>query len=144
MGINYQEIAKCVASASKDPRYKIGAIVFDVAGNIRSTGYNGAPRGVVDSAERYEKPLKDFYVAHAEENAISQAARVGVQLEGSCMLVWGKPPCATCTRLIIQAGIKSIIIQRPDHRPSRWAESFEASRAMLKEAGIKITYLKDE
>jgi dCMP deaminase len=134
MGINYQEIAKCIAAASKDPRYKVGAIIFDAAGNIRSTGYNGAPRGVIDSPERYEKPLKQYYIAHAEENAIVQAARAGVSTEGCCILIWGK----------IQAGIKSVLFQATDARMSSYLESFVASQNMLKEAGIAITYLPEK
>lgn len=144
MGINYQEIAKCVASASKDPRYKVGAIIFDAAGNIRSTGYNGAPRGVIDSADRYEKPLKQYYIAHAEENAIVQAARTGVSTEGCCILIWGKMPCANCSRMIIQAGIKNVLFQATDVCTSSYLDSFVASQNMLKEAGITITYLREQ
>ena len=144
MGINYQEIAKCVAAASKDPRYKVGAVIFDAAGNIRSTGYNGAPRGVADSPERYEKPLKQYYIAHSEENAIVQAARTGVSTDNCCILVWGKMPCANCSRMIIQAGIRSVLFQATDVASSSYAESFMASQSMLKEAGITITYLNGE
>jgi len=143
MGLNFKKIAEDVASASKDPRYQIGAVIFDTDGNIVSTGYNGAPRRVVDLPERYEKPLKQFYIAHAEENAISQAAKRGVSTDGCCMLVWGKTPCANCARMIIQAGIKSVIFQKEDIAQSSYAQSFKAALTMLKEAGVNITYLKD-
>ena len=139
--INYQALAKCIAEASKDPKYKVGAIIIDQAGNIRSTGYNGAPRAVSDTPSRYEKPLKQYYIAHAEENAIAQAARMGVITEGCSMLIWGKMPCATCTRMIIQAGIKSVLFQATDASNSNYAESFAASKIMLKEAGVMVTYI---
>ena len=143
MGLNYQKLAQEIAAASKDPRYKVGAIVFDRNGNIRSTGYNGAPRGVADDKIRYEKPLKAFYIAHAEENAITQAARMGVSLDDCCMLIWGKMPCATCARMIIQAGIKSVLFQITDWQKSNYFDSFLASQHMFKEANIQITHLGD-
>ena len=142
MAINFAEIAKCIATASKDPRYQVGAIIFDKNGNIRSAGYNGAPRSVADSIERYEKPLKQYYIAHAEENAIAQAARTGQSTDGCCMLIWGKTPCANCARMIIQAGIKSVIFQKEDIAESTYAQSFKATFTMFHEANIKITYLK--
>ena len=144
MGLNYAKIAECVAQASKDPRYKIGAIIFDEHGNIRSTGYNGAPRGVQDLSYRYEKPDKQLYIAHAEENAIVQAARTGVSTNNCCMLIWGKMPCATCTRMIIQAGIKSVLFHITDWQKSSYAQSFLASQTMFKEAGIRITVLGEQ
>jgi len=141
MGLNYQAIAECVASASKDPRYKIGAVIFDKHGNIRSTGYNGAPRGVLDKPERYEKPAKQFYIVHAEANAVAQAARMGVSLDECCMLIWGKQPCANCAALIIQAGIKSVLFKREKLESSSYADSFQAASTMLAEAGIKVTFI---
>jgi len=144
MGINYVEIAKCVAAASKDPRYKVGAIIFDTHGCIRSTGYNGAPRGVEDSATRYTRPAKQHYIAHAEENAIVQAARMGVATDGCTLLVWGKTPCANCARMIIQAGIKTVLFQAEDFRGSKYYESFIAAFKMFEEAGIDVQYLKPE
>lgn len=143
MSLNYTELAKCIAVASKDPRHKVGAVVFDADNNIVSIGYNGAPRGVADKPERYQKPLKQYYVAHAEENAIAQAARKGHATEGSCMLIWGKTPCAACTRMIIQAGIKSVMFRVEDIRASSYFESFSASLEMLREAKINITFIED-
>ena len=144
MGINYAEIAKCIASASKDPRYKVGAVIYDANGNIRSTGYNGAPRGVLDKPERYIKPAKALYIVHAEANAIAQAARMGVSLDECCMLIWGKQPCANCAALIIQAGIKSVLFQREDIALSNYNDSFAAASTMLAEAGVQVTYLKEK
>lgn len=144
MGLNYQKLAQVVAEASKDPKYKVGAIIFDRNGNVRSTGYNGAPRGVADSESRYRKPLKQFYIAHAEENAIVQAARIGVSLDNCCILIWGKMPCATCTRMIIQAGIKSVLFQLTDWQKSNYMDSFLASQHMFKEAGIQVTHIQEQ
>lgn len=142
MGLDFLKIAQDCAAASKDPRYKIGAVIFDADGNIVSTGYNGAPRNVADLPERYQKPEKQFYIAHAEENAISQAARRGVSTMNCAMLIWGKTPCANCARMIIQAGIKSILFEKEDIAESTYAQSFKAAFTMFKEAGIRINYIK--
>ena len=144
MGINYSEIAKCIASASKDPRYKVGAVIFDNDDIIVSTGYNGAPRGVEDTLARYAKPLKQYYIAHAEINAIAQAARKGVSTLGCSIIIWGKPPCANCAMAIIQAGIKTVLFQAEDFRGSKYYESFIAAFKMFEEAGIDVQYLKPE
>lgn len=139
MGINYQEIAKCVAAASKDPKHRVGAVIFDKHGNIRSTGYNGAPRGVADSPQRYLKPDKQFYIVHAEANAIANAARMGQSIDGCIMLIYGHMPCANCVGLIIQAGLAGVIFKKTDITTSNWKNSFEAASKMLTEAGLRIT-----
>lgn len=144
MGLDFNKIAQDIASASKDPRYKIGAVIFDTDSNIVSTGYNGAPRNVKDLPERYQKPAKQFYIAHAEENAIAQAARRGVSTLNCAMLIWGKTPCANCARMIIQAGIKSVLFKTEDIRLSSYFQSFEAALQMFKEAGIHVTFLKGD
>ena len=144
MGLNFTRLAEEIANASKDPHHKVGAIIFDYNNNIRSTGYNGAPRGVLDKPERYEKPRKQFYIAHSEENAIAQAARMGVSTANCQILIWGKQPCANCARMIIQAGITHVIFKREDIEVSSYKDSFTEASTMFAEAGIKVTFLKDE
>jgi len=144
MGLNYVVLARVIAEASKDPRYKIGAVIFDGKGDIRSTGYNGAPRGVEDRPERYQKPLKGYYVAHAEENAIVQAARRGVATEDCAILVWGKTVCATCARMIIQAGITTVLIQSEDYSKSSYKDSFDAANVMFHEAGVDVIFYGEQ
>ena len=141
MAIDYFKLASLIADASKDPKYQVGAIILDKHGNIRSTGYNGAPRGVKDLSERYCKPFKQHYIAHAEENAIAQAARTGVSTDECSMVIWGKMPCATCVRMIIQAGISRVIFQPSDISQSSYKESFLAARDMLDEADISVVYI---
>jgi len=138
MGINYVEIAKSVAAASKDPRYKVGAVIFDNDDIIVSTGYNGAPRGVEDTLARYAKPLKQYYIAHAEINAIAQAARKGASTLGCNIVIWGKPPCANCAMAIIQAGIKSVFVPVNCNTNSSYIDSFNAAAAMFNESGVHV------
>jgi dCMP deaminase len=143
MSLDLVRIAKAIAASSKDPKYKVSAIIYDDDGNIRSTGYNGAPRGVVDYSFRYRKPLKQYYVAHAEENAIAQAARNGVRTLDCHILIWGKAPCASCARMIIQAGLVSVMCQNYSDLSS-YADSHKASMQMFEEARVEVKLLPAE
>lgn len=100
---NYLEIAKAVSALSKDASTHVGALVLGDAHEIRSVGYNGAPRGcAADEDQRgKERPEKYFWFSHAELNAITNAARVGTPLEGSSLIVT-HPPCMDCARAIVQ------------------------------------------
>ena len=70
----YFKIAEQVSSWSKDPSSKIGAIIVGDKGQIISQGYNGFPRGVIDSEDRYnQRETKYKLVVHAEMNAILNA-----------------------------------------------------------------------
>ena len=86
---------------------------------IITTGYNGAPSGIESCAERGEclRRVRNIasgtmqevcYAVHAEQNAIIQAAKLGVSLEGATMYVTHQP-CVICTRMIINSGIKLVI-----------------------------------
>src|SRR5947209_9505633 len=102
-------IATAVSIKSKDPRCRVGAVIISEADHlILSTGFNGLPRGVYDSeallADADEK-LK--IICHAELNAITNAARTGVALDGATIYVT-KFPCLACCNSIVQAGIKRI------------------------------------
>ena len=136
MGLDYIELTRIVSKASKDPRYQVGAMIVDTSGDIVSTGYNGAPRRVKDNISRYHKPLKDFYIVHAEANAIFNAARKGASTNACIMYIWGKAPCAHCAGAIIQAGIFKVYYQPTILENSNWKESCEAAQVMFEEAGI--------
>lgn len=134
-----------VASKSKDQATKVGVIVVGPDNEIRSTGFNSFPRGINDDApERQLRPGKYLYIEHGERNAIYNAARVGVSLNG-CRIYMGFYPCADCARAIIQSGIKEIIFDAKDieakekYWNERWKDQITASKEMLAEAGIKVT-----
>jgi dCMP deaminase len=140
----FADIAKAVSLLSKDPSTKVGAIVVDEDYNIRVAGYNGFPRGVNDDPERYaNRDTKYKFISHAEENCISQAARIGVSLKDCALLVTSILPCAQCTKLIIQSGIKHIVCVYPAKETVllRWRESNEVGSQMINEAGISIHIL---
>tara|TARA_B100000003_G_scaffold208602_1_gene229428 strand:- start:244 stop:702 length:459 start_codon:yes stop_codon:yes gene_type:complete len=132
------ELAKHIANWSKDPSTKVGCVVVGEDREIRSTGFNGFPRGIKDDEERLlDREQKYPLICHAEENAIMHAARIGVSLKGSTAYVtW--PPCSRCARSLIQAGIKEIVYPNPGEIPERWKEDFDISNLMINEAGISV------
>jgi dCMP deaminase len=138
--------AHSIAQLSKDPSTKVGAIVFDNDSNILSTGFNGFPRGVNDSIERYlDRPTKYQLVCHAEANAVAQAARVGARLLDSNMIVTAMYPCSNCAKLIIQAGIRRVFVPRQTDTEAskRWSGEIEITQTLFKEAGIIIEEYDD-
>jgi len=101
-------LARHIATWSKDPATKVGCVLFGADHEILSTGYNGLPRSVQDLAWRMDRPAKYLWTAHAEANAVAQAARTGACLKGATAVVT-HPPCARCAGLLVQAGIKTVI-----------------------------------
>ena len=141
----YLNLLEPISSKSKDQSTKVGVIIVGPDNEIRSSGFNSFPRGIVDGLpERQQRPAKYLFIEHAERNAIYNAARVGVPLNG-CKIYMGFYPCSDCARAIIQSGIKEIIFDASDYESKlkywneRWKEQMEASIQMLTEAGIIIT-----
>lgn len=125
------------ATASKDTT-KVGAALVSPEGAVLLTGYNGPPMGVRDSPERFERPAKYLYASHAEQNVIAFAARKGIKTEG-CDIYVTHAPCAACTKSLIQAGIKSVMVGDGIFTSSAtWSEEIQASIAMMNEVGINF------
>jgi dCMP deaminase len=138
----YLDLAEHVASWSKDPSKKIGAVAVGSGGQILSIGYNGFPRGIQDTEERLnDRETKYSLVVHAEMNAIYNATHNGISLNGATLYVYGLPVCSDCAKGVIQVGIKRIVMNENDSIHSTWLESWERSRAMFNEAGIEYTFL---
>lgn len=133
-------LANHAASASKDPSTKVGCVLVDDRRRVVGLGYNGFPRGVEDTPERLnDRPTKYLMVQHAEVNAVLQAVS---DPRGATAYVTHQP-CASCSGVLIQAGIKKIVTVRPEAAlAERFADSFTAAAAMLDEAGVEISFLK--
>ena len=102
--IRFLEMAKLVASWSKDPSTQVGAIAVRNR-TVIAQGYNGFPRGISDEPYRYEhKQLKYKMIVHAEMNLIYNAADNGVSLKDSTVYVVGLPACGECAKGLIQVG----------------------------------------
>jgi|TARA_B110000196_G_scaffold19622_1_gene15410 dCMP deaminase len=134
----FLDLALHISGWSKDPSTKVGCVVVGEDREIRSTGFNGFPRGIDDSFERLnDRNQKYPMICHAEENAIMHAARIGLSLKGGIAYVtW--PPCSRCARSLIQAGVKEVIYPEKIEIPERWAEDFDIATGMMKEAGVHV------
>jgi dCMP deaminase len=136
----FMKIAALVSERSTCMRRRVGAIIVNNK-RIISTGYNGAPRGLqhclevgclreqlgIPSGERQELCRG----AHAEQNAIIQAASSGVSMEGATMYCT-TAPCATCAKMILNAGIKRLVLG------GRYPDAL--GEALIKEAGLETEY----
>lgn len=139
----YLGIAKNVASWSKDPSRKIGAVIVGDKGQIISQGFNGFPRGIKDTEQRYnDREIKYKFVVHAEANAIYNAIHNGATTSGATIYVHGLPVCHECAKAIIQVGIRRVVMDtHPDL--TTWQESGNLSLEMFAEAGIEVKFKKD-
>jgi dCMP deaminase len=134
----YLALAKEVASWSKDPSTQVGAVTVGNKKEVLSQGFNGFPRGIVDSEDRYNnRETKYKYVVHAEMNAIYNATYSGVSLDGAVLYVYGLPICSECAKGIIQVGIKKVIIEKSKELDN-WNESVALSQEMFDEAGVEL------
>ncbi len=141
----FLELAKHVAQWSKDPSTQVGAVIVDDLRRIVSVGYNGFPRGVVDSAERYEdRKQKYALVVHAEANAILSPQ----QSVRGCTLYATLHPCEECAKLVVQAGLTRVVIPtgtteaRRQQLIERGADdmllNMELAQTILCEGGVEV------
>ena len=137
----FMEMSELVASWSscyQETRHVGAVIVRDK--RIITTGYNGAGSGIKSCAERGECLRKKLniasgtcqekcYAIHAEQNAIVQAAKLGISVEGATLYCTHQP-CVICAKLIINSGIKKVIYKQgyPD----------EFAMQMFEEAGTEV------
>ena len=121
----FMGIARSVATWSKDPSTKIGAVIVNADRHIVATGYNGFPSGLGDDFRLEIRDMKYPRIIHAEMNAILQAGRDCI---GSTLYMWGMEgaPCTNCTKHLIQAGIKRVVAAGPLH-----PEPFRVARVLL-------------
>jgi dCMP deaminase len=134
----FLKLAMHIASWSKDQSSKVGAVIVGPDNEIRATGYNGFPRGACDTiASRNSRPDKYLWTEHAERNAIYNAARVGIALDGCSMyLPWF--PCVDCARAIVQTGIKILVAAIPDWNHQQWGLHFKVAKELFDEVDIEL------
>jgi dCMP deaminase len=135
----FLQIARTASIKSKDEKCPVGAVIVSLDHIVLATGFNGLARGVHDDEEIYlntDEKLK--VICHAENNAIMNAARIGVAVQGASIFVT-KFPCLACCNAIIQAGIKRIYT----HDESFWDkdpfdEDHSRKARVLHEARIQV------
>ena len=130
-----------MASWSKDPSTKIGAIAVGSKGQVLSQGYNGFPRRIEDNISHYEdRETKYKYVVHAEMNVIYNATYNGVSLDGATLYVTGLPVCSDCAKGVIQVGIKRVVMKEQEI-PLKWIESWKVTTGMFDQAMIDWEFI---
>ena len=135
------EMAKLVASWSKDPSTQCGAVIVRPDRTVASVGFNGFPKGCSDADEKYaDRDLKLARVVHAELNAILFARE---PLKGYTMYTYPagmSPTCDRCAAHVIQSGITRVVHYKGEFG-ERWRESMERALDMYEEADVEIVHL---
>lgn len=126
----FMGFATHAATKSKDPSTQVGCVIVGPDREIRSTGFNGLPRGVRDLEERMQRPAKYLWTSHAEQNAVAQAARIGVSLT-ACTAYVTHHPCSACARSLIQAGVTRVVVG--PGQTSMPQEEFDVAEEMFRE-----------
>lgn len=142
----FMNVAELIGSRGTCDRGRSGCVIVRNK-QILVTGYVGAPVGLphcdevgheMHTVKNADGTVSEHCVRtnHAEENAIAQAAKLGISVEGAtlyCHMV----PCYTCAKLLINAGIKKVISLKDYHRSTRTKEIFTQS-------GIKLQIMRAE
>lgn len=135
----FLDLAAHVASWSKDPSTRVGAVIVDANKRVVSLGFNGFPAGVND--EELPRERKLLRTIHAEINAIAFA---NVSVRG-CTIYVTHAPCANCTANLIQNGIAKVVFPRPiNDFKERWADHYSEAMLMLMEAGVEVVEVTED
>lgn len=124
---------------------KIGAVIVKNK-RIMTTGYNGAPAGLKTCVQRGKCLRRELnipsgtrqemcYAIHAEQNAVIQAARLGISIDGGTLYCTHQP-CAVCAKIIVNAGIVRVV----------YREGYPDPFAMevFSEAGVLVEQFHDD
>ena len=130
-GEYFMGMAQYVATKSKDPSTKVGAVITTADNRVISVGFNGPPRCAFDNPN-YSREVRLMRTLHAEENAALFARR---DLTG-CTIYCTHHPCAHCAAVLIQVGILRVVCPPvPPEFAERWGESVEQAQKMFRETG---------
>jgi len=143
---DFMEVANAISKRATCDRGKSGCVIARNKQLIVS-GYVGSPSGFPhcdDTGHQIKKITHEsgritehcMRTVHAEQNAICQAARIGISIAGATVYT-RMTPCRTCAMLMINCGIKRIVCERRYH-------AAEESEKMIEEAGIELDYKHDE
>lgn len=142
----FMEVANTIAKRATCDRGRSGCVIARDK-QILVTGYVGSPRGLqhCDEVGHLFKQVTHedgrvtqhcMRTVHAEQNAICQAARMGIALEGSS-LYCRMTPCRTCAMLIINCGIIRVVCEWKYHAGAE-------TEQMFKDAGVSLEFIHDE
>lgn len=137
----FMEMAELVSSWSScyQENRQVGAVIVKNK-RVLTTGYNGASSGIKSCKERGSCLRRELnipsgtrheicYATHAEQNAIIQAAKLGVCIDGATLYCTHQP-CVICAKMIINAGIKRIVY--------KYGYPDDFSLRLLNEANVEL------
>jgi dCMP deaminase len=142
----FMEVVHAISKRATCGRGRSGCVIAK-DNQILVTGYVGSPKGLPHCDEVGHLMRKHVNedgkisehcerTVHAEQNAICQAAKRGISIDGATIYCT-MTPCRTCTMLLINCGIKRVYCERRYH-------AHQEPEMMMKEAGIEIVYKYDE
>jgi dCMP deaminase len=138
----FMNMVYLIAEKSKDEKTHVGAVIIGPDHEVRSVGYNSFPRKINDNlSNRQERPEKYFWMSHAEANAVANSAMIGISLKG-CILYTNGIPCTSCATLIINAGIKEVVVDKKweSNNSEKWIEHANRTKIMIMEANVKLRF----
>jgi len=136
----FMEIARVVAQRATCDRGRSGCVIVR-DNQILVTGYVGSPKGLPHCDEvghqlktvTHEDGSQSQHcmrTTHAEQNAIVQAAKLGIAINGAT-LYCKMTPCSTCAKMIINAGIKRVVCEKKYHQGKETEELFKQAKISL-------------
>lgn len=142
----FMEVTKTVAKRATCDRGRSGCVIVKDK-RILCTGYVGSPVGIEHCDEIGHELLETYNekgensvhcvrTSHAEQNAIAQAARFGISIDGAT-LYCKMEPCYICAKIIINAGVKRVVAEMRYHAAER-------TREVFKKAGVQMDVLKEK
>jgi dCMP deaminase len=128
----YLRMAQTWAELSHCERKKVGALIVR-DGRIISDGYNGTPAGFPNCCENQQGET-EWYVLHAEANAILKVARSTNDCSGATLFIT-LSPCKDCSKLVLQAGIKRVVYMT-EYKDTTGVD-------FLRSAGVEVVHIPD-
>jgi dCMP deaminase len=128
----YLRMAQTWAELSHCERKKVGALIVR-DGRIISDGYNGTPAGFPNCCED-QQGNTEWYVLHAEANAILKVARSTNDCSGATLFIT-LSPCKDCSKLVLQAGIRRVVYMM-EYKDTTGVD-------FLRSAGVEVVHIED-
>lgn len=135
----FAELARHVATWSRDPSTKVGAVIVDQERHPISLGYNGLPKEMLDDEKILNNREEKYkYVIHAERNAIANSPS---SVEGCTMYVT-HPCCSACAEFIAKSGISTVVWIHNKEFSDRWNST--DAEVIFKQNKVNIIILSEE
>lgn len=141
----FMEVCRAVAKRATCDRGRSGCVIAKDK-QILVTGYVGSPKGLphCDEVGHQMKTMTHedgrqtqhcVRTAHAEQNAIVQAAKIGIAIDGATIYC-KMTPCAVCAKMIINSGVKKVICEKRYHAGSE-------SEEMFRQVGVELNFFDE-